>query len=283
MWTTHSLAVAMFWWMLGSLVVLLFVDLPITMHSEGWRIADVANLGEMGTTLASAAYWNSVVVPLMRQGTVVGSASFLLSLNAEIPRYAIAIFLNERLLGIYAALNYLNAAALMVVMAIGQCVSPRLASLHVAGQRHEFRRLVLKLLLGVWALVLVATAGVYLSGQQLVTVLYGIEYAEHFWLLVALIATSALTYTQIALQVTATACRGIERLPSLSALTVAIHGLCSCLLIPQHGLMGAVAAQAIATACFAFTFLMILSPVIRCAPANSRVPPLPLHRGSSSL
>ena len=68
------------------------------------------------------------------------------SLTANLPRYFIARQLGDHDLGIFAGLTYVTAAGTMVVAALGQSSSPRLASLYATGDITQFCRLLWKLI-----------------------------------------------------------------------------------------------------------------------------------------
>ncbi len=51
----------------------------------------------------------------------------MISFNFNIPRYFIAYYLGEAELGIFTAVSYIVHAGSLVMVALGQAVSPRLA------------------------------------------------------------------------------------------------------------------------------------------------------------
>jgi O-antigen/teichoic acid export membrane protein len=118
----------------------------------------------------------------------------LISFNANIPRYFIERYLGEQELGIFAALAYLMVAGGMVVNALGESASPRLAKYYAEGDLVAFRTLLLKLL-GIAALmggigILVAIIG----GRSILTLLYKPEYGEQTTLFIWLMVTAGINY-----------------------------------------------------------------------------------------
>src|SRR5262249_39828316 len=74
-------------------------------------------------------------------------AALLLSLNANVPRYFIEGYLGERELGLFAAMAFLLLPGTSIlVAALGQAASPRLARQYAAGDARAFLALLLRLL-----------------------------------------------------------------------------------------------------------------------------------------
>ena len=169
----------------------------------------------------------------------LGLVMMLISLNANIPRYFIEHYLGERELGIFVAMAYLIVAGSMVVGALGQSATPRLAKYYAAGNAAGFRNLVMKMvgigvLLGAVGVLIAAVAS-----RELLTLLYTPEYAQEsgvfFWLMVA----GGIAYVSSFLGYTMTAARYFKvQLPLFTL--VAGTTTAACLwLVPQWGLVGA--------------------------------------------
>jgi O-antigen/teichoic acid export membrane protein len=119
----------------------------------------------------------------------LGFVMMLISLNTNIPRYFIERYLGERQLGIFAAMSYLMVVGQMVVSALAESASPRLAKYYAAGNSTAFRTLLFKLV-GVGAAL--GGAGVLVAvvaGREILTLLYRPEYGQQadvfVWLMVA--------------------------------------------------------------------------------------------------
>ena len=122
--------------------------------------------------------WNLTILRrLMWLALPLGFVQMLISLNVNIPRYFIEGQLGAYQLGIFAAIAAFNKTATTVVQALGHSASPRLAKYYAALDAESFRKLTTKLIgLG----VLLGCAGVVVAlfaGRQILTVLYGPEYA----------------------------------------------------------------------------------------------------------
>ncbi|MEL6162763.1 MAG: oligosaccharide flippase family protein [Cyanobacteria bacterium J06628_3] len=176
----------------------------------------------------------------------LGFVMMLISLNSNIPRYFIEQYLGERELGIFAALAYLMVAGGMVVSAVGESATPRLAKYYASGNSKAFRTLLFKLV-GIAALlgcggVLVAVV----SGHQLLTLIYRPEYAEQQSLFVWLMVAAGISYISSFLGYGMTAARYFRiQMPLFFAVT-ATSALACLWLLPKYGLLGAAIALIIA-------------------------------------
>ncbi len=189
--------------------------------------------------------WVREILPrLVWLALPLGLVMMLISLNANIPRYFIEHYLGERQLGIFAAMAYLMVAGGMVVGALGQSATPRLAKYYAAGNAVAFRNLVMKMV-GIG--VLLGAAGVLiaaLAGRELLTLLYTSEYAQQagvfFWLMVA----GGIGYVGSFLGYGVTATRAFSKFIIPYGTVTAIALGLSALLIPAFGLIGAAWAVA---------------------------------------
>ena len=176
----------------------------------------------------------------------LGFVMMLLSLNTNIPNYLIERHLGERELGVFAAIAYLMVAGSMVVSALGESASPRLAKYYEAGNNAAFRTLLLKM---VGISVLLGGAGVLVAavgGRQLLTLIYRPEYAEHADLFVWLMVVAGIGYVSSFLGCGMTAARYFGVQMPLFALVTTITAIAGLWLIPSQGLQGAAIALLIA-------------------------------------
>ncbi len=178
----------------------------------------------------------------------LGFVMMLISLNLNIPRYFIQIYLGERQLGIFAATAYLMMASNIVVSALGDSASPRLAKYYEVGNSVAFRALILKL---VGIAVLLGGIGVLFAlfcGKQILVILYSSEYAEHTNLFICLMIAAGVSYIASFLGYAMTAARYFRIQMPLFA-SVAIISTIVCLwLLPHLGLLAAAIALIIAAA-----------------------------------
>jgi O-antigen/teichoic acid export membrane protein len=166
----------------------------------------------------------------------------LISLNSNIPRYFIEEYLGERELGIFAALAYLMIVGGMVVGALGDSATPRLAKYYASGDRRAFCNLLLKL---VGIATLIGVAGVLVAvvaGRQILTVIYRPEYAEQTNLFVWLMAAAGIGYISSFLGYGMTAARYFRIQIPLFASVATTSALASLWLLPKLELLGAAIA-----------------------------------------
>ncbi|MFB2836056.1 lipopolysaccharide biosynthesis protein [Floridanema evergladense] len=187
--------------------------------------------------------WNlKTLVQLTWLALPLGVVMMLISLNSNIPRYFIESYLGERELGIFAALAYLMVAGNMVIAALGQSASPRLAKYYVAGNSTAFGTLLFKLVgLG----LILGALGVFVTavaGREILTLLYKSEYAEHSDLFVWLMVAAGMGYVSSFLGYGMTAARYFRVLMPLFALVTATSAIVGLWLIPTQGLSGAAIA-----------------------------------------
>ncbi|MEG4824393.1 oligosaccharide flippase family protein [Microcoleus sp. F8-D3] len=188
----------------------------------------------------------------------LGFVMMLISLNTNIPRYFIERYLGERELGIFAAMSYLMVVGQMVVSALAESASPRLAKYYAAGNSTAFRTLLLKLV-GVG--LMLGAGGVFVAvvaGKPILTLLYKPEYADRADLFLWLMVAAGIWYVSAFLGYGITAARYFRvQMPLFVAVTGS--SAIACLwLIPIMGLRGAAIAlivTAIVQAVFSFAVI----------------------------
>ena len=172
----------------------------------------------------------------------LGFVMMLISLNTNIPRYFIERYLGERELGIFSAISYLMVAGNMVVSALAQSASPRLAKYYAAGNSTAFRTLLLKLV-GVG--LMLGVGGVFVAvvaGKPILTLLYKPEYAERADLFAWLMVAAGIGYASSFLGYGITAARYFRVQMPLFTLVTGTSAIACFWLIPRHGLRGAAIA-----------------------------------------
>lgn len=170
----------------------------------------------------------------------LGLVMMLLSLRTNIPRYFIEGRLGAAELGVFAALYSLLAAGSMVVSALGQSATPRLAGHFHRGEIKPFRRLLARLLA---IAVVVGGAGAVvtlLAGEPLLEIMFGPRYAARADVLAWLMASGLAAYSASFLGYALTATRRFTVQLPLFALTTAVCAGACWWLVPTRGLVGAV-------------------------------------------
>jgi len=246
--TAVHLTGRVFWGALGlaiaSAVVLLGYDI-----ASGRLI--LRNARQVGNATQDKADGKAVIRPRWHIRTLaslawlalpLGFARMLVSLNANVPRYAVELYLGRRELGIFAAMAYLKTVGDLVVTSLGRSVSPRLARYYAGGEGAAFGKLLLKLV-GV-GVVLGATAVVVatLAGRQILTLVYRPEFASHSDVFAWLMGAAAISYVASFLGYGMTAARYLAVQFPLLVATAGTTALACLWLVPRFGLRGAAMA-----------------------------------------
>lgn len=187
--------------------------------------------------------WNlKTLVNLLWLSLPLGVVMMLISLNTNIPRYFIEQYLGARELGIFGAISYLMVAGNMVIGALAQSATPRLAKYYAANNSRAFRNLLLKLVaIG----ILVGGAAVLaavVAGREILTILYRPEYAEQTDVFVLLMVAAGVSYVASFLGYGMTAARYFRIQMPLFMVVTGISALACFWLIPSKGLQGAAIA-----------------------------------------
>jgi O-antigen/teichoic acid export membrane protein len=172
----------------------------------------------------------------------LGIVMMLISLNSNLPRYFIERYLGERELGIFAALAYLMTAGNMVVNALAQSASAKLAKYYAENDRHAFRWLLLRLLGIGSAIGALGVAIAIVAGRTILTLLYQPEYAQYQNLFVLLAIAAAIGYLSSLLGFGMTAAKYfLVQIPLFLSVITTLAIACLWL-IPIQGLSGAAIA-----------------------------------------
>jgi O-antigen/teichoic acid export membrane protein len=189
--------------------------------------------------------WSSRLWPLVRLAFPLGLVMMMFSLSSNLPSYFIAAKLGQNAeteLGIFNAIAYIMVAGSVVVNALGDAASPRLAKYYAAGDRSAYGFLLLRLIgIGI-GIGIVMLAIAMLGGGTLLSLLYSPAYAYRQALFIWLMAGAGIQYVASFLGYGMTAARYFRvQVPLL--LTSMICLAVTCLwLIPSQGLIGAAIA-----------------------------------------
>ena len=172
----------------------------------------------------------------------LGLGMLLISLNVNIPRFFIEQNLGERELGFFAAIAYLMVAGNMVVNALGESASPRLAKYYAEGNRHAFSQLLIRLVGIAVALGGLAVLVAKFAGSLILTIVYQPEYAQHADLFVWLMLAAGVSYVASFLGYGMTAARYFRIQMPLFLIATASSAIACYWLIPAFELKGAAIA-----------------------------------------
>lgn len=234
LWRGNTLAYAVAAMGAAWLTVALLHDLP--------AVAALDRNSESPEPWPQAARLRRIIVLAFPLGIVLA----LISLRTNIPRYFLERSAGTSDLGVYAALSSLVIAGNLVISALGQSATPRLAKYHFQGNRSAFRRLV-------WILVAIGAAvgvcgfvGAWAVGRPLLCVLFGATYAQHVPLLLLLMLAGAFAYVASFLGFALTATRQFNAQLPLFGVSAGLCFLASVAFVPRYGLFGAAAAWLVA-------------------------------------
>ena len=225
----------------SSALTLLAFDVPVSLKllrlrfSEAWK-----SLLCYAATLFEASSGQMLRLrSLAFAGVPLGLVLMLVSLNVNIPRYFVERSLGIREQGIFSSLANLIAAGSVVINALGQCLTPRLAKYFAIEDMRSFRALLWILVLASLGLGASGVAVAATMGKQFLTILYRPEYAARQDVFIWLMAASGAIYLGSTMGVAMTAARCLAPQLPLFAVAAATTALGCYLLVPVFGLKGA--------------------------------------------
>jgi O-antigen/teichoic acid export membrane protein len=176
----------------------------------------------------------------------LGVGALLSSLSTNAPRYAVERRLGESDLGVYAAMAYMMIAAMMIMQALGESASPRLARRYDLGDLEGFRSLLLKLVGfgAVCGLLGIVTSA--LVGHTLLGVMYTDEFAQQSNVLTLLAIAASFNFVSLFLLYGLIAAQRFRAQVPQGIVVLTITFVGSYLLVPHFGLEGAAYAQMLA-------------------------------------
>ncbi len=225
---TGNLLIAILTLVLVRLAALLFLD-----RVNLKRIAADADRGETPQPVPWAQ-----ILRLARLAAPLGLVGVLLSIALNAPRYMIESHHGQAVLGYLAALASLPAIGTILIAALGQAASPRLARYFIENRR-AFVYLLGRMIAVSIAIGLTAVAAAYWLGRPILTFCFSAEFAAHQTEFVWVMLAGALMYVWSFLETALTAARKFRvQVPIYGTATVAAL-IAGWLLIPRYSLLGA--------------------------------------------
>ena len=243
---TRHLSWSVFAMTAARLAVLLIRDVP-----TGKRGEDLSRSG-----MASA-------IAIFRTALPLGIVLMLVSLIANLPRYAIESTMGFEQLGVFAALISFVTIGSTVVNALGQSVTPRLAGHFREGQKGAFLGILGRMVGLVVLLGAVGSACAWGFGGLLLTLLYRPEFADYGDLLAVAVGAGTLSYLAVVLGYAVTCARIFAVQAPLFALSAAGCGIASWILVPAYGLVGGILSIALAATLQIIGQILILAWAFR--------------------
>lgn len=211
----------------ARLGVLVFYDLPVT---RKLRAAD-----DEPVTRAAC-------IEILKISWPLGVTLMLNALVASMPRYFLAGHAGATALGVFSAVAVLVSAGNLLINALGQAATPRLARLFADGDRRSFAILSLRLTVLGLALGGAGLLACAVAGRTALELLYRPEYGAHLDILLVSMAAGAVGYAASLLGYAVTAARRFtEQVPILIVSMLAATAA-SAVLIPRFGAVGAAMA-----------------------------------------
>lgn len=169
----------------------------------------------------------------------LGIASILMSVNTNVPRYIIDSYSGTSQLGVFAALSYPVIAGSMIITAIGQAVTPKLAELYSGSKIRKFRLMLIKMSL---SFSIIALAGIFMTillGKQFLEIFYTYEYAGYHLEFVVITAAGGISFYAYLLGYALTAAQCFRVQAVAFAANLIITTITAVILIPMEGILGA--------------------------------------------
>jgi O-antigen/teichoic acid export membrane protein len=179
----------------------------------------------------------------------LGVALMLVTLNANVPRYFIEAIVGLGALGVFTATAQFVIAGRMLINALCQAAFPRLADLYAAGDLAGFRRLLVRLMAASALPGLLGLAVVIGFGRELLSLVYGPQFAEGGQVFVWIMVVGVVIYAQTPLGYGLTAMHQFKIQPLIFGVAVVVNAAACFALVPPYGLLGATLAWLGAAVC----------------------------------
>jgi O-antigen/teichoic acid export membrane protein len=198
----------------------------------------------------------------------MGIVILLNSLGTNIPRYVIARHLGDVALGYYSAIAYLFVAGGVVISAVGESASPRLAVYYLTDHK-AFKSLLIKLLAIAVCIGVLGVCVALLFGKELLTIVYTRDYADYTRLLIWTMIAAGVTYCTSILGYAVTATHSFLSQSILTVAVVCTISVSSYFFIPKFGLNGGAMAIAVGYLLQAAGLIVELTRLLRQNAAGS--------------
>jgi O-antigen/teichoic acid export membrane protein len=239
--TALAVVVAVTGQLVAGLLAVLIVRLLALFFYDA-TLASRGLLDRLGAPLPGFRERSGKWLSITRTAFPLGVVLMIGSFTSNIPRYFIAHAMGSHALGLFSGVASLTTAANLLVNALGQAATPRLAKLHLAGDRTGFGRMSAQMAGVGLALGLCTVAGSILCGHWILGVLFGAEYAAQTGVLLALSAAAGVGFIASLLGYAITAGRRFNQQMPIQIVSIAGSSLACLTLIPRCGLLGAAIA-----------------------------------------
>jgi O-antigen/teichoic acid export membrane protein len=265
--TGASLVCLIVWQRLDvALVASILANLMVIHHLDRPRIEQLERESSVGRNGLLIARRCSACGRIVRLALPLAASTFFVSLSANLPRLFLSRSEDESTLGVFVVLCYLCLPATMVVSAVMQAATPRLAEYHREGRGGRYRRLVRQLSFACAGVAVMNGVLIHGLGPMMLRATLSDEYVSAAGHLDAITAAIGVGFVAT---VPATAMNA-QRLFRLSLLTCCASCgttfLVSAVLIPRLGMAGAAWAMLLSSG----VHWLMSWTVLRMAPAAGR-------------
>ena len=256
-WLSGDLAWGVCGFTLAALTTLLLIDIPRALMSESLEKPvpkhDVPCFGGM-------RHQFSVLLGLAWLSLPLGLATASLSLMTSLPRYWISNRMGNEALGGFAVAGSLMVAMSLVVGAMSQAASPRLARYYAAGNTQALLRLLRDLGLWLTASMIISLVVMAIAGHWIIGLLFGPAYVPYAGVALCLMLAGGLGNFSVFLGRVIASMRRFRTNLLLRVVGIVVLVLLLPGWIDWLGLMGAAWAL---TLSWLFTVLLSLAAVLR--------------------
>jgi O-antigen/teichoic acid export membrane protein len=195
---------------------------------------------------------------LIKLSLPLGIVVMMGSLNTNIPRYFIEYYIDEEALGYFAAMAYLIVAGNTVINSLGQSAIPRLAKYYARGNIKGFGKLIFKMMVIGFLMGVLGLGVSILYGEQLLTLIYREEYAEHSEVFVLIMLAGLINYSGAFLGYGMTAARSFKIQPIIGLIWIISSMAGAIIFIPIYGLRGAAYTLILSSSVQLITKMLVL-------------------------
>jgi O-antigen/teichoic acid export membrane protein len=240
---SSSLSWSLFGLLCAWIVVLVFYDWQMGRYLLKAIEGEGASRGSLITaSVSSFMERQGILMRIIVLSFPLGIVMGLISLNMNIPNYAIAKYLGSIDLGIFAALAYTTVAVNMFIQALGQTVVPRMAQYFANKDIPAFGKLLKKMILINLTIGLLGVLVIFIGGEKILSLIYTREYAAYSNLFIVLMISAMLSGVASAFGYAMTAARQFNLQVPLFFAVLTSTFLISFFLIPHFKLYGAAMA-----------------------------------------
>lgn len=242
-----------------SLIIQLIIWLLILIFNDG---RSLINLNDIRKYVILPKKLQKIKT-LLLTSLPLGIGMALDSLNTNIPRYFIAHYVGEAGLGIFTGITYIMIIGQTVIFSLAQVILPRLSKLFIQNKVNEFKKILNKLLLTSLILGTVAILASWLLSDFILTTLYSEDFRGYRVIFVLTSIGAVFWYISGFYNAALMATRVFKVQFVIFGFTALVTLICSALLIPTYGLIGASFTLIIGFAIRYLISMYVLNKILR--------------------